>query len=109
MSGEIRARYGYWYGREDYIGPEPTWPGMDDEETHADYIVRNDVPALLAAVDAVLAVHVETQREHTVSYTVNDPGRTYYIPACAECQKFHGRWPCPTVRAITAHLDIEPR
>lgn len=77
--------------------------GTDASDEDREFIAasRQLVPALLAAVDAVLAVHVP----------LNDLGS----PPCAHClgdedgESVFVPWPCPTVRAITAHLDIEER
>ena len=53
---EIAARYGEWYGGVDYVGPPARWDGIDEGETRDHYIVRNDVPAMLEALRAVLDV-----------------------------------------------------
>lgn len=55
---------------------------------------RTDVPALLAAVDAVLAVHGPAHATLTdISGNVMD------IETCATCRC--AWYPCPTVRAVT--------
>lgn len=46
---------------------------------------RDDVPAMVAALEAVLARHVE------------------FRPALS-CRNCHYEWPCPTVRAINLAL-----
>ena len=52
---EIQARHGEWYGDgEFYIGPPATWPERDPGESKERYIVRCDVPDMLAALRAVL-------------------------------------------------------
>ena len=57
-----------------------------------------DRKALLAAVDAVLAVHVP----------LNDLGS----PPCAHClgdedgESVFVPWPCPTVRAVMDHMEV---
>lgn len=49
----IEARHNTWYSEgEGYGGPPASWPGRDPDESMEHYIVRNDVPALLAAVRA---------------------------------------------------------
>ena len=54
--------------------------------------------ALVAALRAVLALH-------TADY-VPEEGLV-----CNECSTFETarEWPCPTVRAITAHIDTTPK
>ena len=63
---------------------------------------RTLVPALLAAVDAVLALHqpcnVGGKQLCEYCTATGDP---FCTPDGTD------EWPCPTVRAITAHLDIE--
>ena len=53
---------------------------------------RTDLPALTAAVRDVLALHVEA----TCS-------RGYPQAYCMDCGQ---AWPCTTVRALAAHLDL---
>ena len=53
---------------------------------------RTDIPALTAAVRDVLALHWEA----TCS-------RGYPQAYCVDCDQ---AWPCPTVRALAAHLDL---
>ena len=74
-------------------------PTSDREWALCATAIREDVPALVAALRAVLAVHAP-------DYTYPD------CPKCAECsdiasteaQRFVVLWPCPTVAAIRQHL-----
>ena len=61
---EIEARHGAWYGGADYVGPEPVWPDRDEYESRDTYIIRNDVPALVNALRAVLALCDQQDRMH---------------------------------------------
>lgn len=63
---------------------------------------RTDVPALTAALQDVLALHVPHPEPQRMV--------TGVIVACSECGDIDDsptEYPCPTVRAITAHIDIE--
>ena len=51
---QIEARHGTWYDPPMYTGPVAWWPGGLTGEEMADYIGRNDVPRLVAALRAVL-------------------------------------------------------
>lgn len=53
-----------------------------------------DVPVLVAALRAVLALHQE------------DIFRGHLSNGCATCG---GDYPCPTIRAVTAHIDTTPK
>ena len=66
---------------------QPQW---DDAAFIAD--ARTDLPALTAAVRDVLALHAEA----TCS-------RGYPQAYCIECDQV---WPCATVRALAARLDL---
>ena len=70
------------------------------EGRHIDrYMVLDvDAPAMLAALRAVLELHV-SQFDRTVDHN-GEPG-TY----CDMCNV--GPWPCPTVRAVQAALGEE--
>lgn len=73
-----------------------------DEDSRFIANTRADVPALTAALRAVLALH----QPHP------DPQHMVFgmITACSECGDIDDNpeeYPCPTVRAITAHVDIE--
>jgi hypothetical protein len=56
-----------------------------------------DVPRLLAAIEAVLALHVQAM-------THNDDGETIFR-YCARCSG-HPAWPCPEVQAISKALEV---
>ena len=79
---------------------------VEDAEFIAD--ARTAVPALLAAVRDVLALH--TDGGQSQGYTHDAPGGYGYIDhCCTECGsfgEFGEPWPCPTVRALAAHLDL---
>ncbi len=67
--------------------------------THA----RNDIPALLAALDAVAALH---QPIDALMYA----GRSqqHKVQVCTGCGQDDGnwnQWPCPTIQAITTALS----
>ena len=68
--------------------------GMFPREHNGAFIAhaRTDLPALTAAVRDVLALHVEA----TCS-------RGYPQAYCMDCGQ---TWPCTTVRALAAHLDL---
>lgn len=69
---------------------------------------RTDVPVLVAALRAVLAIHQDGGPSQ--GYT-RDGYRTI-DHCCTECGSFgeYGEpWPCPTVRAVTAHIDTTPK
>ena len=91
-----------WTGASDWSGP------IDDRElvataSPADAALiadaRTVVPALTAAVRDVLALH----REGGEVLGYDAEGVLDYIPACVECDQ---AWPCATVRALAAHLDL---
>lgn len=67
----------------------------DKDDAHPLGVVgwRSEYHAMRAALDAVLGAH---------RHRVADNGT---VDWCDECQD--GPWPCKTVRAIAAHLDIE--
>lgn len=74
---------------------------------------RHDVPKLLAAVEAVLALHTTTMRK----VRVYEPGRLSFgdlveRPFCSHCKHAGDAphpWPRPTVQAINdALLASEP-
>lgn len=92
MGSEVLTapREGEDYG--DYVVPE--YIDMDNAEfiAHA----RTDVPALVAALRAVLKLHKEDGHGW-------GPGESF----CTECQQGYGLlvpYPCPTVTAIRQHL-----
>ena len=71
-----------------HAGCEP----LDAEDVAFIAAARTAVPALTAAVRDVLALHVEA----TCS-------RGYPQAFCIDCDQ---AWPCATVRALAAHLDL---
>ena len=88
-----------------YANAPITWDDHGGEvftEGDAEFVAaaRTTVPALLDALEAVLAVHAP-------DYTYPD------CPKCAECsdiastaaRRFAVLWPCETVEAITTALD----
>ena len=66
------------------------------EEGDAEFIAasRTDLPALLAAVEAVMALH------KCLTFPDDGIGEP---TACGHCD--NETWPCPTIRDITAALD----
>ena len=50
---EIRTRYSEWYGERGEEGLAPDHWGADPGETMEHYIVRNDVPAMIAALTRI--------------------------------------------------------
>lgn len=88
---------GYWTDVADRI----------ETEADAEFIAasRTDLPALLAAVEAVRALHMPVEVE---------PSETI----CAGCSTLRGQgetaryfpfteYPCPTAQALTAALEVE--
>ena len=71
----------------------------DGPERDADFIAhaRQDVPALVAALRAVLALHVPKRK------TV-DTGKTHDYCTSPDHYRLTPVWPCPTVTAITTAL-----
>lgn len=113
----IEARHGDWYGQTGagvWADLHGEWADMRadtvEQQVMARQIVRNDVPALVAALRAVLAEH-----HRAVAYGVavcdtcsqvkdedewddpNDSPIASWLP-----------WPCPTVRAVTEALGGTP-
>ena len=78
----------------------------DKDDAHPLGVVgwRSEDHAMRAALDAVLALHqpcrVGGRQMCEYCTATGDP---FCVPDGAD------EWPCPTVAAITAHLDIEPR
>ena len=75
--------------------------GLEVSPTDAEFIAhaRTDVPALIAALRAVLKLHKEDGHGW-------GPGESF----CTECQQGYGLlvpYPCPTVTAIRQHLGDE--
>ena len=67
--------------------PDPIW---DASMILAIQASSADVPKLLAAVQAMAAIHRHELTEYREDLT------------CTECGQY---WPCPTVRAVEAALD----
>ena len=59
-------------------------------------VIRTDLPALLAAVEAVMALH------KCLTFPDDGIGEP---TACGHCD--NETWPCPTVRDITAALEVQ--
>ena len=77
--------------------------GIDVGKADAEFIAhaRTDLPALLAAVEAVLELH-------DMGEACPDCGagpRTICECGATDCQGCSEEWPCPTVRALTAALE----
>ena len=79
----------------------PSLAGIEKRAARTGKCVDDEtaVPALTAAVRDVLALH----REGGEVLGYDAEGVLDYIPACVECDQ---TWPCPTVRALAAHLDL---
>jgi len=75
------------------------WDGQED--ANAEFIARSrgDVPALLAAVEAVRAIHVPSE-DHP-------EGHFPYCVGCYAAGGYDGAppWPCPTIEAIIEPLS----
>ncbi len=78
-----------------------------DGAADAEFIAnaRADIPALAAALRAVLALHVPAE-ESSQGYTEHGYGYVAH-PCTGEVawDEYAIPWPCPTVAAITAALD----
>lgn len=68
--------------------------GLDAEFIAA---ARTDVPVLVAALRAVLDLHED-----------DGHGECSHCPDPSDAH-WSAPWPCPTVRAITAHIDTTPK
>ena len=94
---------GLFYGDSGYDAPIVTESGRDAEfVAHA----RTDVPALVAALRAMLEAH--TPHECVSSLAGDDPCLILHGGACAlrgRCRECHHTHPCPTVRAIEEALS----
>ena len=82
----IKARAELVAGKPDNCEPtEKEWAALTDGAIH-------DVPALVAAVEAVLELHAETYPDLIVDAE---------CPVCVDSTGTYAeRWPCPTVTAI---------
>ena len=97
--------------RDVYSKREPHEPDSHDIATYvhseedAAFITaaRTVVPALTAAVRDVLALHQGDWSCGNPAHTNPDVG----CPECGEyCVDCDQAWPCSTVRALAAHLDL---
>jgi hypothetical protein len=82
----------------------------EDDSDHADAIfvahARQDVPALLSAVEAVLTMHEPWCLETCGGMCSPD---TCAVRKCRICELTTGletAWPCPTVKAISEALGV---
>ena len=86
----------------------PSLAGIEQRAERSPMSTWTAVPALTAAVRDVLALH--TDGGQSQGYTHDAPGGYGYIDhCCTECGsfgEFGEPWPCPTVRALAAHLDL---
>lgn len=79
-------------------------PATDDGGADAEFIAaaRTDIPKLLAALDAITALH---QPIDAVMYT--GKSQHHKVQVCTGCGQDDGNWnryPCPTIAAITTAL-----
>lgn len=96
---------------KDYPVPGCGHCGLNDsvyETGDGEFIAhaRTDVPALLAALDAVLAEH-ECITERVATFSGSE-----VISWCRICaprieDRWENRYPCPTVQAITEALEVD--
>lgn len=94
---DIEQRANMVYSPHDSIG-------VDSTKADAEFIAAShqDVPALTAAIRAALELHQPIEALNT---RYNRMQRV-----CTGCGTDDGNWqtwPCPTVRAITEHLDVK--
>lgn len=68
-----------------------------DEDAAFIAAARTDVPVLVAALRAVLALHED-----------DGHGECSHCPDPSDAH-WSAPWPCPTVRAVTAHIDTAPK
>ena len=99
---KVYERYLDWYDPEG----RGEWTELDGEaqdmrsdtveqQVYARQIVREDVPALVAALRAVLDLHTLAWDSPSDEVWATNP----------KCRAEGNTYPCPTVRAITAALD----
>ena len=95
----------------------PANPERDSDLILADSIA--DVTRLLAAVEAVQALHYQQEdEEEVIAWQCMDGPCEHgddvcpevMIRPCAECStpEYYVEWPCPTVKAITSALEATP-
>ena len=90
---EIRARVENAASFRDERGV-PTLTGFSIPDLSN--VIRTDLPALLAAVEAVMALH------KCLTFPDDGIGEP---TACGHCD--NETWPCPTVRALTDALEVQ--
>lgn len=107
---EVQVRYSEWHSDRGDHTPAPntdTWSDADHPDESMEHcIVRNDVPALVAALRAVLDLHKQHpdegmgwREDHTYGYV------GIVCATCGTPDEYGVPWPCPTVRAVAAVLD----
>lgn len=84
---EIQAAYVDWYEDDAEV-----------EGSKAFEIVREHVPTLLEAIEAVLELHGERR--------AGPFSTARMIGADSECRACGREWPCPTVQAINGALTV---
>lgn len=102
---EAHQGFGCWAVQDDScdeIAIVPDRPGIDDDpraEANAAFIInaRSDLPALIAALRAVEAVHVSTCE----ASGMNCDNTVCPVRICGPCGE---TWPCPTITAIREAL-----
>ena len=79
-----------------------TLSNVDQSEADAEFIAasRTDLPALLAAVEAVLELHLRSGHTRSVGF----PRAGQWEHYCVADQQ---SWPCETITALTAALEVE--
>ena len=90
-SGATLAKPNHPFHEVNILKTTDDWPPVAPD---AEFIAaaRTDVPALVAALRAVLDLHYGEPYAQGPDY-------------CAECEH---RWPCPTVQAVADALGVEP-
>jgi hypothetical protein len=78
-----------------------------DTKADAEFIVaaRNQLPSILAALDAVLALH---QPVDALMYGAKNAHKVQVCTGCGQDDGNWNRWPCPTVAAITDTMEGKP-
>lgn len=106
---EIQVRYSEWHSDRGDHTPAPdtdTWSDADHPDESMEHcIVRNDVPALVAALRAVLDLHKPDEFSDPpicgcCSYVPTEDDEHYF-----EAVALYVDYPCPTVKAVAAVLD----
>ena len=91
----IQRVYEYTDSDPAHAGCEP----LDAEDVAFIAAARTDVPVLVAALRAVLALHVPEKPRR-------DPDFHHTDRVCTECGD---PFPCRTYTAVTAHIDTTPK